>query len=130
MVSLFLLTYLNLNVLGFYFLAFTGLYGLRATGQRPRPTVAHTPLTLLARQARPGTTHDGSGTKAETYSSISATNQDDVPIKSSTLLCLNLILFCSKSCKLKTFAAVISRVFIFLMNGPSQKALDIKWSPL
>ena len=36
----------------------------------------YTPLTkLLARQARPGTAHDGSGTKAETYSSITATNQ-------------------------------------------------------
>ena len=36
----------------------------------------YTPLTkLLARQARPGTTHNGSGTEAETYSSISATNQ-------------------------------------------------------
>ena len=36
----------------------------------------YTPLTkLLARQARPGTTHDGSGTKAETYLSILATNQ-------------------------------------------------------
>ena len=60
------------------------------------PTSLSTPLTkLLAWQARPGTTHDGSGTeaetypyqqqinsthkgsrtKAETYSSISATNQ-------------------------------------------------------
>ena len=36
----------------------------------------YTPLTkLLARQARPGTTHDGSGTEAETYSPMSATNQ-------------------------------------------------------
>ena len=36
----------------------------------------YTPLTkLLARQARPGTTHDGSGIEAKTYSSISATNQ-------------------------------------------------------
>ena len=36
----------------------------------------YTPLTkLLARQARPGITHDGSGTEPETYSSISATNQ-------------------------------------------------------
>ena len=36
----------------------------------------YTSLTkLLAWQARPGTTHDGNGTKAETYSSISATNQ-------------------------------------------------------
>ena len=36
----------------------------------------YTPLTkLLAQQARPGRTHDGSGTKAETDSSISATNQ-------------------------------------------------------
>ena len=35
-----------------------------------------TPLTkLLARQARPGITHDRSGTEAETYSSIPATNQ-------------------------------------------------------
>ena len=31
--------------------------------------------TILAWQARPGTTHDGSGTEGETYSSISATNQ-------------------------------------------------------
>ena len=53
-----------------------------------------------------------------------------VPIRSSKLLCLNLILFCSKSCKLKTFPAVISRVFLFVMNGPSQKAVDVKWSPL
>ena len=37
---------------------------------------SYTPLTkLLAQQARPGTTHDGSGTKAETYSSILATKQ-------------------------------------------------------
>ena len=39
-------------------------------------TETYTPFTkLLARQARPGTTHDGSGIEAETYSSISATNQ-------------------------------------------------------
>ena len=30
---------------------------------------------LLARHSRPGTTQDGSGNKAENYSSISATNQ-------------------------------------------------------
>ena len=36
----------------------------------------YTPLAkLLARQARPGTTQDGSGNKAENYSSILATNQ-------------------------------------------------------
>ena len=36
----------------------------------------YTPLAkLLARQARPGTTQDGSGNKAENYSSISTTNQ-------------------------------------------------------
>ena len=36
----------------------------------------YTPLAkLLAWQARPGTTQDGSGNKAENYSSISATNQ-------------------------------------------------------
>ena len=36
----------------------------------------YTPLAkLLARQARPGTTQDGSGNKAENYSSISATDQ-------------------------------------------------------
>ena len=35
----------------------------------------YTPLAkLLARQARLGTTQDGSGNKAENYSSISATN--------------------------------------------------------
>ena len=28
---------------------------------------------------------------------------------------------------LKTFPAVTSRVFIFVMDGPSQKALDVKW---
>ena len=40
------------------------------------PATAYTPLKkLLAWQARPGTTHNGSGTKTETYSSISATNQ-------------------------------------------------------
>ena len=37
---------------------------------------SYTPLAkLLARQARPGTTEDGSGNKAENYSSTSATNQ-------------------------------------------------------
>ena len=46
-------------------------------------------------------------------------------IKSSELLCFNLILFYSKSCKLKMFPAVIPRVFIFVMSGPSQKALDV-----
>ena len=36
----------------------------------------HTPLAkLLARQARPSTTQDGSGNRAENYSSISATIQ-------------------------------------------------------
>ena len=35
----------------------------------------YTPLAkLLAQQARPGMTPDGSGNKAEDYSSISATN--------------------------------------------------------
>ena len=43
----------------------------------------------------------------------------DVPIKSSKLFRFNLILFYSKYCKLKTFPAIISRVFIFIMNGPS-----------
>ena len=39
-------------------------------------TDSYTPLTkLLAQQARPGKTHDGSRTEAETYPSISATNQ-------------------------------------------------------
>ena len=52
----------------------------------------------------------------------------DVPIKSSKLLCFNLILFYSKYCKLKTFPTIISRVFIFVMNGPRQKALDVKLS--
>ena len=43
---------------------------------------SYTPLTkLLARQARPGKTHDESGTKAETYSSISATNQHQLEQK-------------------------------------------------
>ena len=38
--------------------------------------LTYTPLAkLLARQARPGTTQDGSGNKAENYSSISAANQ-------------------------------------------------------
>ena len=38
--------------------------------------LCYTPLAkLLARQARPGTAQDGSGNKAENYSSISATNQ-------------------------------------------------------
>ena len=50
----------------------------------------------------------------------------DVQIKSSKLHCFNLILFYSKSCKLRTFPAVISRVFIFVMNGPSQKSTGCK----
>ena len=54
----------------------------------------------------------------------------DIPIESSKLLCLNLILFYSKSCNLKTFPAVISRVFIFVINRPSQKSLDVKLSQL
>ena len=38
--------------------------------------IIYTPLAkLLARQARPGMTQDGSGNKAENYLSISATNQ-------------------------------------------------------
>ena len=38
--------------------------------------LSYTPLTkLLAWQARPGMMQDGSGNKAENYSSISATNQ-------------------------------------------------------
>ena len=64
----------------------------------------YTPLTkLLARQARPGTTHDGSGTKAEIYS-IHISNKSasiktkDIPIDSSKLLCFSFILFYSKSC--------------------------------
>ena len=32
-------------------------------------------MKLLAWQARPGKTHNGSGSEAENYSSISATNQ-------------------------------------------------------
>ena len=51
-------------------------------------------------------------------------------MESSKLLCLNYILLCSKSCKLKTFPAVISRVFILVMNRPRKKALDVKWSYL
>ena len=53
----------------------------------------YTPLTkLLARQARPGRTHDRSGTKAETYSSISASiKTKDIPIESSKLLCFSFI---------------------------------------
>ena len=92
----------------------------------------YTPLTkLLARQARPGTTHDGSGAKAETYSSISPSiKTKDILIESSKLLCFSLVLFYSKSSLLKTFPAVISRVFIFIINGPKQKALDVKWSQL
>ena len=35
----------------------------------------HSLAKLLARQARPGTTQDGSGNEAENYSSILATNQ-------------------------------------------------------
>ena len=47
----------------------------------------YTPLTkLLAGQARPGKTHDGVGTKAETYSSISATNQYQLRQKMSVLM--------------------------------------------
>ena len=42
----------------------------------------YTPLAkLLARQARPGTAHDGSGNEAENYSSISATNQHQLSQK-------------------------------------------------
>ena len=42
----------------------------------------YTPLTkLLARWARPGRTHDGSGNHAEKYSSISATNQHQISSK-------------------------------------------------
>ena len=95
----------------------------------------HSLAKLLAQQARPGTTQDGSGNKDENYSFISANKSASiktkgVPIKSSKLLCFDLPLFYSKSCKLKTFPAVISRVFIFVMKGPSPKALDVKWFPL
>ena len=54
----------------------------------------------------------------------------DIPIESSKLLCFSFILFYSKSCLLKTFPAVISRVFIFVINRPSKKTLDVKWSQL
>ena len=57
----------------------------------------YTPLAkLLARQARPGTTEDGSGNKAENYPSISASiKTKDVPIKSSkaSLFEFNFVLF-------------------------------------
>ena len=44
--------------------------------------VKYTPLAkLLARQARPGTTHDGRGNETESYSSISATNQHQLSQK-------------------------------------------------
>ena len=42
----------------------------------------YTPLAeLIARQARPGTTQDGSGNKAKNYSSISAINQHQLKQK-------------------------------------------------
>ena len=95
---------------------------------------SYTPLAkLLARQA------DRAQCKMEVESwklFIHISNKSasiktkDVPIKSSKLLCFDFILFYSKSYKLKTFPAVISRVFIFIMNGPSRKALDVKWSHL
>ena len=52
----------------------------------------------------------------------------DVLIKPSKLLCWNIILFYSKLFKLKAFPAVISRMFIFIMNGPSQKELYVRLS--
>ena len=46
------------------------------TWQAGGKSTKYTPLAkLLARQARLGTTQDGSRNKAENYSSISATNQ-------------------------------------------------------
>ena len=37
--------------------------------------LVHSPHEIISTAGKTGTTHDGSGTKAETYSSISATNQ-------------------------------------------------------
>ena len=49
-------------------------FGRSIQGNHQLPT--YTALAkLLARQARPGPTQDGSRNKAENYSSISATNQ-------------------------------------------------------
>ena len=101
----------------------------------PHRPILHSPREIISTAGKTG--HDARWKRKQSLklfihiSNKSASiKTKDVPIKSSKLLCLNLILFCSKSCKLKTFPAVISRVFIFVMNGPSQKALFIKWSHL
>ena len=83
----------------------------------------YTPLAkLMAQQARNLFIH--------VNNKSASIKTKDVPMKSSKLLCFNLILFYSKSCKLKTLPAVISRVFIFVMNGRSLKALGVKCSHL
>ena len=49
----------------------------------------------------------------------------NVSIESSKLLCLNRILFCSKSCKLKTFPLSIASVLTLVVNGPGPRGLEV-----
>ena len=69
----------DLNNLDYWFhdpTKFSSVSDISRLGKSTESNLIYTPLMkLLAWQARLGKTYDGSGTKAETYSSISATNQ-------------------------------------------------------